>query len=80
MVLDPVEVRLRRIEGQIAGIRKMYKGRRECMEIAQQIAAARSALAGVGREILSGEAIRCAGSRKEQKRFARMIEQLFTLS
>lgn len=76
---DPVELRLRRIEGQITGIRKMYMGGRDCLEIAQQIAAVRSALASVGREIVSGEAIRCAWSRSRKKEFAKMIEELFVM-
>jgi CsoR family transcriptional regulator, copper-sensing transcriptional repressor len=76
---DPIEARLKRIEGQISGLRKMYKEGRDCLEIAQQISAARSALASVGREIVSGEAIRCAGSASKQKDFSRMIEELFVM-
>lgn len=79
-MMDAVEARLKRIEGQIKGIRKMYKAGRDCMEIAQQIAAVRSALAGVGKKLLSGEAIRCARSQKETEKFAKMIKQLFALS
>lgn len=80
MMLDPIEVRLRRIEGQIVGLRRMYKEGRDCMEIAQQIAAVRAALAGVGRKLLSGEVIRCARSEKETEKFAKMIQKLFTLT
>lgn len=79
-MIDPIEIRLRRIEGQIVGIRKMYRERRECLELAQQIGAVRAALAEVGKVILSGEAIRCARSVKENERFARMIQRLFALS
>jgi DNA-binding FrmR family transcriptional regulator len=78
--MDPVEARLKRIGGQVSGLRKMYREGRDCMEIAQQIAAVRSALASVGKNILSGEAIRCAGSQKESKKFAKMIKELFTLT
>lgn len=78
--MNKTEARLKRIEGQIAGIRKMYKEGRDCMEIAQQVAAVRSALASVGREILSDEAVRCARSQKDTEKFAKMIEQLFAIS
>ena len=78
--MDDVEKRLKRIEGQIFGIRKMYKEERDCMEIAQQVAAVRSALAGVGREILSGEAVRCSASQKDRKKFANIVKKLFELS
>ena len=73
-------MRLKRIEGQIAGIRKMYKNGRECMEIAQQVAAVRSALAGVGRKILSGEAARCSRSQGDKDKFEKLIQSLFELS
>lgn len=78
--MDKTEARLKRIEGQIAGIRKMYKEGRECLDIAQQIAAVRSALASVGKEVLSDEAIRCASSAKESEKFEKMIRQLFTMN
>jgi DNA-binding FrmR family transcriptional regulator len=78
--MDKTEARLKRIEGQIAGIRKMYKQERECMEIAQQVAAVRSALASVGREILSGEAIKCSRSEKDREKFAKLVERLFEMS
>lgn len=78
--MDRIEARLKRVEGQVTGIRRMYREGRQCMEIAQQIAAVRSALAGVGREILSDEAIRCASSRQRKREFAKMIEKLFAMT
>lgn len=78
--MDKVEARLKRVEGQIIGIRKMYKEGRDCMEIAQQVAASRSALAGVGKAILSGEAQRCAASKKDRKKFEDLIGKLFAIS
>jgi DNA-binding FrmR family transcriptional regulator len=78
--MDTIEKRLKKIEGQIQGIQKMYTEERDCLEVAQQVAAVRSALASVGREILSGEAIRCAKSQNKQREFEKMIEKLFTLS
>ncbi len=36
--------RLRRIEGQVAGIRRMYEGARYCVDVLEQLAAARKGL------------------------------------
>ena len=80
LLSDPVELRLRRIEGQITGIRKMYGERRGCHELAQQIAAVRAALAGVGKQILSGEAVRCARVPQENNKFIRVVEDFFRFS
>lgn len=41
---DDVTVRLRRVEGQVAGICRMEREGRPCAEILDQIAAARAAL------------------------------------
>lgn len=78
--MDKIEKRLKRISGQVEGVRRMYKEERECMEIAQQLAAVRSALASVGREILSGEAVRCSRSQRDKEKFEKIIKQLFELS
>lgn len=40
--------RLRRVEGQVAGLAKMVEGDRYCVDILTQIAAVRSALDAVG--------------------------------
>ena len=41
---DTLLPRLRRIEGQIRGITRMVEGRRYCVDIIQQLTAARKAL------------------------------------
>lgn len=45
--------RLRRIEGQVAGIARMIEQRRECREVITQISAASKALDQVGFKLLS---------------------------
>lgn len=77
---DNIEARLKKIEGQIAGIRKMYNQERDCMEIAQQIGAVRSALSSVGKKILSGEAVRCAKLKDQGEKFEKLVKQLFDFS
>ena len=51
--------RLRRIEGQIRGITRMVEGRRYCIDIIQQLTAARKALDQVSLKIMSGHINTC---------------------
>jgi DNA-binding FrmR family transcriptional regulator len=44
--------RLRKIEGQVKGIQRMLEERRYCIDVLQQIAAARKALDGVALQIM----------------------------
>ena len=61
---DQIVAQLNRIRGQIDGIAKMYQDRRECVEIVQQVAAARSSLGRVARDILSTEAVHCSREKR----------------
>jgi DNA-binding FrmR family transcriptional regulator len=45
--------RLRRVEGQVKGVQRMLEEERDCAEIIQQIAAARSALDRVALDLIS---------------------------
>jgi DNA-binding FrmR family transcriptional regulator len=45
--------RLKRIEGQVRGIQKMIESERDCESILTQLAAARSAIEGVGALVLN---------------------------
>ena len=51
--------RLRRIEGQIRGITRMVEARRYCIEIIQQLTAARKALDQVSLKIMNGHINTC---------------------
>jgi len=51
--------RLRRIEGQVAGIIRMIENGRECTEIVTQVAAASKALDKVGFKLLAANLARC---------------------
>ena len=57
---DQISKQLNRIKGQVDGVSRMYDENRSCVEIARQIAAVRSSLARVARDILTGEASRCS--------------------
>lgn len=76
---DKILNRLRRIQGQVDGIIKMYEDCRECSDLVTQIAAARAALAGVGKELLTSEAVACVRTQKHAK-LDRLIKQLFEIS
>ena len=51
--------RLRRIEGQIAGIRRMYEDGRYCIDLLDQLAAARRGLEATGLRILEDHVNGC---------------------
>ncbi len=76
---DAIFLRLKRIEGQIKGISKMYQQKRDCSEIIQQLNAVRSALREVITLFLRGEI--CAGCRpKDTNKTAKMINDLLKFS
>jgi len=54
-----IRSRVRRISGQVAGIERMLEEGRYCVDILNQIAAARSALDALGIELLSGHLESC---------------------
>ena len=64
---DPIMARINRIEGQVQGIKKMYDQERACVDIVQQVQAARAALGKLATILLTDEAKRCvdAGDLKE---------------
>jgi DNA-binding FrmR family transcriptional regulator len=51
--------RLRRIEGQVRGIERMVEEERYCVDVLDQIAAARTALDQVGLRLLENHARHC---------------------
>lgn len=79
VAVDVVEKKLKKIDGQIHGILAMYGGERPCLEIVQQIAAVRSALSGVAKDLLAGEASKCART-KTPADFDRILKSLIDLS
>jgi DNA-binding FrmR family transcriptional regulator len=54
-----IQTRLRRIEGQVAGLQRMLETGRDCSEIAQQVAAARAALDRVAIDLVAAGLERC---------------------
>lgn len=66
MVNDEIErkakARLAKIAGQVRGIEKMIDDRRYCVDILTQVEAVRSALAGLGKLILTNHLETCVVS------------------
>ena len=69
-----VRGRLNRVAGQIAGIQRMIDEDRYCVEVLNQIAAARSALDSLGIELLTG-----LQSRRSQFTDRQPLSTLFNL-
>lgn len=61
---DPILHQLKRVNGQLNGLVKMYESDRACVEIVQQIAAVRSSLGRVARDLLTNEAAACSREKK----------------
>lgn len=59
MEKDKLLQRLKRIEGQVRGIQRMITEEQSCAAILTQIAAARAALAGVGKAIFEEHSKMC---------------------
>jgi len=76
-------IRLNRVLGQVEGIKRMTQEGRYCIDILHQIAAARSALMGLGRFILDDHMRTCvksslkrSGGDKEIKELIDVFEKL----
>jgi DNA-binding FrmR family transcriptional regulator len=76
---DKTLIRLKKIKGQVDGIIKMYDECRECSDVVTQIAAVRSALGAVGKEILTDEAVSCVRDKKPGK-MEKILKQLFDIT
>jgi CsoR family transcriptional regulator, copper-sensing transcriptional repressor len=73
--------RLKRIEGQVRGVRKMIEQDRYCADIIIQIAAINGALRAVARELLRShlrhcatDAIRSGSSRRAEEMYTELSE------
>jgi len=58
-IRDNLDKRLKRIEGQVKGIRRMIDEGKNCQEVLTQVSAARSALKMVGNMVLNHYAAEC---------------------
>ena len=75
--MDKVAKALARAKGQVEAVGRMYAQKKKCLDIVQQVAAARSALGSIGRELLKEEACQCMVDQDEKKKFDKILKQLF---
>ena len=68
--------RLRRIEGQVRGITRMVEERRYCIDIIQQLTAARKALDQVSLNIMKGHINTCVSDSIQHRDGAQKINEL----
>lgn len=61
---DEIVKRMKRVNGQLEGIIRMYQDERACIDVVRQVIAARNALGSIARELLTDEASRCSKQRK----------------
>jgi DNA-binding FrmR family transcriptional regulator len=73
---DKILAQLKRINGQIDGVVRMYEDERVCVDIVRQIMAVRSSLARVARDLLTDEASRCTKKRQAEELDA-VLKELF---
>jgi DNA-binding FrmR family transcriptional regulator len=73
---DPVVSQLKRIRGQVDGVIRMYENERTCIDIVRQIAAARSSLNRVARNLLIHEASRCS-KEKNLEELDKILKEVF---
>lgn len=80
-VKHDLQVRLRRIEGQVRGIQRMLDDERECHEIIQQLNAVQSALRNASRQFMRGYARECltAGEKAGGRSPAALMDELLDL-
>ena len=72
---DALLRRLRRIGGQVRGIERMVDDERYCVEILDQIAAARTALEQVGIRLLENHARHCVGPHANVEELMAAVER-----
>jgi DNA-binding FrmR family transcriptional regulator len=71
-----IEMRLKRIEGQVRGLVRMVQEQRYCIEIIQQITAARRALDEAALSIMKGHINACVSNAIRKREGAEKINEL----
>ena len=77
---DLVLLRLRRIEGQVKAVKRMYEEGNGCDKIIQQVLAVREALGGVAKIILKDQAVKCARKPTNSESLEKSLNNLIKFS
>jgi len=79
-----LQVRLRRVEGQLRGLQKMVEDERYCPEILEQMSAVHASLHSIERVLLRGhlqhcatEALRSGDEKKAQRTYEELTELFY---
>jgi DNA-binding FrmR family transcriptional regulator len=81
---EKLELRLRRIAGQVAGVQRMVEEDRYCVDVLLQIAAVRAALDQAGKLILAAHVESCvaeafaSGSARERRKKTDELLEVFS--
>lgn len=76
--MDNVDKRINRIIGQLKGVQKMVKEKRECSEVLQQITAIKKAIDGLSKEIVLDDICRLIPQENTGK-IEKMLERAISL-
>ena len=76
MAQTNIDSRINRLVGQIAGIRRMINGGRDCEDVVQQILAAREALSKIGLLVLKEGICKTSNDRKSTEE---ILEKVFRI-
>ena len=71
--------RLRRIEGQVRGVRRMVQEQRDCEAVLTQLIAARTALEGVAGRVVAAHIDECLASRPADEARAAIVRAVALL-
>ena len=73
--------RLRSIEGQIAGIRRMIEEERYCIDILTQVSAVRAALNSLGLNVLKRHLDHCVAdaARRDDRELPQVVDELMAV-
>lgn len=74
--IDDVLARLRRVEGQVAGVIRMIEAGRECRDVVRQISAASKALDQAGFKLIAGGLRTCVRDQTAAKRAGYTEEEM----
>jgi len=75
-----VKIRLARIKGQLNGLEQMLDKQRDCLEVLNQIAAIKSAIAKLGLLIMENETNCLRIDKKDQKKLNQIMDRFLKTS
>ena len=75
--MDKIARSLARAKGQVGAVERMYLEEKPCLNIVQQLAAAKEALNRIGRELLKAEACQLVTKQPEKHKLEQVLKRLF---